>query len=162
MKKKTLILCAMAILLILVAIIIGKLTNKKEDAYTQSSFVLDNENKYVITTNTKWISMQNDGGSHINVYYEIDLNENTIIECADKYVGFKGYEYERKIVSTKKINDVEKNELKSILNDAIKKASDKVEEINFDFYLISSFDNENIKIYDKDTINKIKSIVEND
>jgi hypothetical protein len=106
--------------------------------------------------------MQNDGGSYINIYYEIDLNENTIIECADKYVGFKGYEYERKIVSTKKINDIEKNELKSILNNAIKNGTDRVEEINFNFYVISSLGNEDIKIYDKDTINNIKAIVEND
>lgn len=161
MKKKILI-CVIVILLILVAIIIGMLKNKEKDSYTQSNFVLDNENKYVVTTNTKWISMQNDGGSHTNIYYEIDLNENTIVECADKYVGFKGYEYERKIVSTKKINDIEKNELKSILNNAIKNGTDRVEEINFNFYVISSLGNEDIKIYDKDTINNIKVIVEND
>lgn len=161
MKKKILIF-AIVILLILVVIIIGMLKNKTKDTYTQSDFVLDNENKYIVTTNTKWISMQWDGGSHTNIYYEIDLNEKTIVEYADKYVGFKGYEYERKIVSTKKINDVQKNELKSILNDAIKNGTDKVEEINFNFYVISSFGNEDIKIYDKDTINNIKAIVEKD
>ena len=157
MKKKILIVTIL-IILILVAIVTVILTNKKEEPYIIG---FDNENKYIVTTNTKWISMRNDGGSHTNIYYEIDFNENSIIKCEDKYVGFKGYEYKGKIIDSKKINDSQKNKLKSILNDAIKNNIDKEDSMNFDFYIISSCNNEDIKIYDEDDINRIKNMLDN-
>ena len=159
MKKKILIFAIVSVLIVS-GIIVLTLINKNK--YIQSNFVLDNENKYIVTTNTKWMSMQNDGGSHTNIYYQIDLNEKSIIKCEDKYVGFKGHEYKGKIIFSKKINDIEKNELETILNDAIKNNIYKEENMNFNYYIVSSFNNEDVKIYDTDSIEKIESLIEND
>ena len=104
--------------------------------------------------------MQNDGGSHTNIYYEIDLNENNVAKRADKYVGFEGYEYKEKMIFSKKLNETEKNELKLMLDNAIKNGTEKTDKINFNFYLISSFNNKDIKVYDKDVIDRFKDILE--
>lgn len=42
------------------------------------SFELDDEFKYVVQTDERWMTMQNDGGTHSNSYYEINLNKNTV------------------------------------------------------------------------------------
>jgi len=161
MKQKTLI-CVIISILIILAIVIWILNNKKTDntdIYNKLDFI-DNENKYIITTNTKWISMQNDGGSHTDIYYQLDLNGNIVKKCEDKYVGLKGYEYQGKILFSKELNDIEKSQLKSIFDNIIKNRTEKVDKINFDFYIISLFNNEDIKIYDNDIINSIKNILE--
>ena len=159
MKKKILIL-VITIILIIVAIVVGILKNKKtEDNYSELGFI-DNQNKYIITTDIKWISMQNDGGSHTNVYYQIDFNKSTVQKCEDKYVGFDGYEYKEKIIFSKKLSETEKSQLKSILDNAIKNGTEKTDAINFNFYLISSFDSEDVKIYNNEIINIIKNILD--
>lgn len=165
MKNKILIVTTVIALIVAAIIIAISVNGNKEENeskvdYNKSSFVIDNENKYIFTTSDILLTMQWDGGSHINIYYEIDFNENIIVKCQDKYIGFKGYEYEGKIVATKQINDVEKNELKSILDEAINNPLEKPDGVHFEFCTIASFNNETVKIYDKDTIEKIVSIVE--
>jgi len=114
--KRKIVLAIIVILLIVVIIFIDNIIINKEQYYNSSDFVLDNENKYKIITNMKWITMRDDGGSHTNIYYQIDLNENKVIKCADEYVGFKGYQHEGKILYSKQISEKEKQDLKLILD----------------------------------------------
>ena len=58
-----------------------------------TKFEVNTIDKYIFTTDMKWLTMQNDGGSHINIYYQVDLQNNIIKKCQDEYKGFKGYVY---------------------------------------------------------------------
>lgn len=158
MKKKILSTIIVVLLIVVLIFILNIIINKPKD-YTKSAFVLDSDNKYKITTNMKWMTMQNDGGSHINIYYQIDFNENRVIKCEDKYVGFKGYEYEGKILYSKEISEKEKQKLKSIFEN-ISNNSEESERSNFDFYILSSLNHDDIRIYDKDIINNLRDILE--
>ncbi len=155
-NKKILIIIS---ILVIVAIIIALLIYNKKNEY--SNFILDSDSKYILTTNTKILTMQNDGGSHMNNYYQIDFDNNQIIKCQDKYVGFKGYEYKGKIIYTKKLNEKEKSEIKSLIDEIIaKKDEEQVQSTsNFNYYTISTIDDEEIRIYDEFIINKFESIL---
>ena len=115
MKKKIVLVFIFALLTVFLAFAAYKVMNKDQDYYTKSDFVLDSNNKYIITTNMKWMTMQNDGGSNTNTYYQIDFNKNKIIKCVDKYVGFEGYEYKGKILYSKEISKKEKQDFEDIL-----------------------------------------------
>ena len=67
-NKKILIIIS---ILVIVAIIIALLIYNKKNEY--SNFILDSDSKYILTTNTKILTMQDDGGSHMNNYYQIDM-----------------------------------------------------------------------------------------
>lgn len=154
MKKKI----AMLILIIVVVISVIFINMKASDNKSEESKI-DNENEYIITTNMKWKTMQNDGGSHINIYYLIDFNESKVIKYEDKYIGFKGYEYEGKILYSKEMNELEKSELKSILENATNNEEEE-EKLNYDYYLISSRNDKTIKIYNYNVINRIEELLE--
>lgn len=155
-NKKILIIIS---ILVIVAITIALLIYNKKNEY--SNFILDSDSKYILTTNTKILTMQNDGGSHMNNYYQIDFDNNQIIKCQDKYVGFKGYEYKGKIIYTKKLNEKETSEIKSLIDEIIaKKDEEQVQSTsNFNYYTISTIDDEEIRIYDEFIINKFESIL---
>ena len=77
---------------------------------------INQNQQYTIITNMKSQTMLNDGGSHTNVYYEIDLLNNEIIKYEDHYIGFKGYEYQGKILYKKNINNDINIELEDLLS----------------------------------------------
>ena len=52
--------------------------------------------------------MQNDGGSHTDIYYQIDFNKGTSVKCADIYAGLEGYVYTGKVLFSKKLNEITK------------------------------------------------------
>ena len=155
-NKKILIIIS---ILVIVGIIIALLIYNKKNEY--SNFILDSDSKYILTTNTKILTMQNDGGSHMNNYYQIDFDNNQILKCQDKYVGRKGYEYKGKIIYTKKLNEKETSEIKSLIDEIIaKKDEEQVQSTsNFNYYTISTIDDEEIRIYDEFIINKFESIL---
>jgi len=159
MKKKIILTMIVVILITFLIFIVNKVINKEQD-YIKSDFVLDSNNKYKITTNMKWMTMRNDGGSHTNTYYQIDLNENKVIKCEDKYVGFEGYEYEGKILYSKKISEKEKQDLKLIIDNITNNSVDEPEKSNYDFYILSSLNKDDVKIYDKNTIKSLQDLLE--
>ncbi len=122
-------------------------------------FLLDNENKYLITTDMKWMTMRNDGGSHTNVYYQIDLNTGMVKKCEDEYVGFKGYEYEGKVINKKTLDETEKVSLQGVLDSIIVNVPEE-ETLNYNYYELELYSGDSINIYDKETINEIVKILE--
>ena len=46
-------------------------------------FRLDNTNKYKVTTDTRFLTMRDDGGSHENIYYGIDLENRQVIKYSE-------------------------------------------------------------------------------
>lgn len=125
-------------------------------------FAIKNENRsdeiYTIITDTKFITMQNDGGSHYDIYYEFDPKTEEITKLADSYVGFKGYEYQRKKLYSKTLTDNLKKQLMSVLNDIIAQ-EDHSSEKNYSPYSITTPVGKEIIIYDKPSIDSLKNIL---
>lgn len=142
----------------LIIIILFKTTNSK---LISSRFTLDSSSKYIVTTDSQFSTLRDDGGSHINVYYQIDLQDNSITKCQDEYVGFKGYKYKGKIIYSKILNGNDADTLKELLNDmVIKKDEEKdLHTSNYKYYTLSTIDYEEIIINDSSMIEKFESLV---
>ena len=160
MKKNKKILIIISILII-IAIIIMLIIYNKKNSEEYSNFTLDSDSKYILTTNAKIFTMQDDGGSHINDYYQIEFDNNQVTKCEDKYVGFKGYKYKGKILYTRNLNEDEINELKFLIDEVITKKDDgqNTSTSNYNYYTLSTKDYEDISIYDETIINKFESIL---
>lgn len=79
--------------------------------------------EYVIVTDMKYLTMQNDGGSHTSIYYEI--NDDTVIKLQDEYVGFVGYKYQRKVLYQIKTKEEVLANLKTLLDHMISMGNDE-------------------------------------
>ena len=160
MKKNKKILIIISILVI-IAIIIMLIIYNKKNSEEYSNFTLDSDSKYILTTNTKIFTMQKDGGSHMNDYYQIDFDNNQVTKCEDKYVGLKRYKYKGKILYTRNLNEDEINELKLLIDEVITKKDDEqnITTSNYNYYTLSTKDYEEIRIYDESIINKFESIL---
>ena len=159
MKKKVLLLI-LIIVIVIIGLIVAKGIKDKKQSYTKSDFTLDNDNKYEIITSAKMMTMKNDGGSHTNIYYQIDFNENQVIKCVDQYIGHVGFECQGKVLYSKEISEKEKQELKAILENISDNSEEEFEAMNFNYYILSSFNNDDIRIYDKDIINSLLELLE--
>ena len=166
MKKKIIFL--VVLILIVVIILITNIIIKNKQDYSKSDFIVDGEGKYIITTYTKYATMQSDGGSHTNIYYQIDLNENKVIKCEDKYVGFKGYEYEGKILYSTQLSETEEKKLKLILDKVIingEGTTNQRDNETFEFYIapyytLTMYNSEDIKIYSEAFMKDINELLE--
>lgn len=115
--------------------------------------------KYTIITDMRWITMQNDGGSHNSIYYEIDLDNKTIIKIEEAYHANLGGTptTEKSIFYTKKMDDSLINETKKLIEEIINK-----EDINSsNNYHSFTIESSNIKkdIYNFDTIKNINKLL---
>lgn len=142
------------IFLIIVAIYLAFL-NKSD-----YSFELNNKNKYKIETDMQWRTMQNDGGSHTNIYYNVDLNKNIISKIKENYQANLSGKPKTTIskIYEKEIDIKLQKELKSLLNEIIEK-EDINETKNYHCFTIYSMSHEK-KIYNINTIEKINNILE--
>lgn len=112
---------------------------------------------YKIITDNRFRTLQNDGGSHVNVYYTIDFKNNLIVKYEDKYVGFKGYEYKDKVVYKKTISKRMASKLKSVIEELITK-----EDINTDnnyFCYTLEYCDDKVEIYNEESIEALKDII---
>lgn len=124
------------------------------------SFNLNSENKYKIETDMRWITMQNDGGSHTNIYYEVDLDNKVVSKFEERYqanLGGKPKINKNKIYE-KKIDDKLQNHIKILFNEIIIKP-DVNEPKNDNFFTIYTSNNEK-NIYNKETIQKITEVLD--
>lgn len=139
------------------------------------NFDLNTNNKYLITTGSKSLTMLSDGGSNYNRYYEIDLDKNSIRKLEDHYIGFKGYEYIGKIIYNKTINNDDAIRLKSLLDKVFSntdtgllKKLNKEETTNspigdtilyFGCYYFSNKDYYNVEVWNDEILNELKNIL---
>ena len=115
------------------------------------------EKIYTIVTDEQFVTLQNDGGTHHNVYYVIDFNTKVIKKYEDYYIGFEGYEYKDKLIYEKKLDDDKTAKLNKIIDEILTK-EDTNPDKNYNYYIIKD-KNEEIKIYNKNNINKLKTIL---
>jgi hypothetical protein len=121
-------------------------------------FELNNKNKYVIETDLKCNTMMNDGGSHTNLYYNIDLDKNIVQKVREKYRANLGGtpSTTTEILYSVSINRSIKYKLKEFLEGNI--VAGRPSSANYNFYTIISIDGV-IEIYDLDTIEEIDDIL---
>lgn len=103
-------------------------------------FELNNKNKYTITTDLRWKTMLDDGGSHSSIYYQIDLDNNIISKVQeDCHANLGGSsKTEKNIIYIKKIDTNIQEEVKSLLNE-LNIEEDINETHNCNFFTLSSF-----------------------
>lgn len=158
----TIILIILLLIIIIVCLILYKNQNSNTDIANTNdySFNLDSENKYIITTDSKWKTMQNDGGSNTSIYYQIDLDNSIISKVQENYhANLTGSpRTEKNIIYVKKINTDFQEKLNSLLNEIITK-EDINETHNYNFFTISSLNFEK-QIYNKTTIENIYTLLE--
>lgn len=119
------------------------------DSYT---FNLDNENKYEVITDMRYKTMLNDGGSHTNVYYQIDFEHDIAIKISEKNHRRIGEtpSTTTTVLYKKKINHELSLELFNYLKEITSK-EDKNETNNYSPFVIKSLNLEK-DIYNEDTI----------
>jgi len=114
----------------------------------------ESKGKYIIITDSRYNTLQNDGGSHSDIYYEIDLNKNEVKKFEDLYIGFKGYEYQGKLIYNKSINSSIAMNLGDLLDNLISK-EDINDTNNYSPFVIKQGDIEK-DIYSQNSIELLK------
>ena len=147
MKNKKIIIGVFVVVLIAVIATVVLLLPKKDSGVT----------KYTIITDSKFITMQNDGGSHINIYYEVNVKSGEIKKLADSYVGFQGYEYEGKELYKKTIKGDILKELKKLLEDLVNE-EDKSDDTHYSSYVIKYGDKQR-DVYREDSVKALREIL---
>ena len=112
---------------------------------------------YTIITDMRWKTMQDDGGSNFNIYYEINLNNNIVKKYEDHYIGFKGYEYQKKLLYEKSIDNNINFEINNLLTDLLSK-DDVNDTNNYSPYTIKNGSQEK-DIYNEKSINLLNNIL---
>lgn len=111
--------------------------------------------QYKVTTDSKWTTMENDGGSNTNVYYLINFTDRQIQKCEDHYFGpMHKYDYQGKVIYQKTLSEKIAVKLQEILDKAWEDGDDS--EGTYEFYAIEHPDGESRYIYSKSQISQIK------
>ena len=138
MMKKIIVLISTIVVCILIFMFF---TYKKTYFNT---FSLNSDSKYIVTTDSAFMTMLDDGGSYRNTYYEINLSENIIKKKEDNYnknlsdsLLKRNIEtYEGKVLSKQEINSEQNNRLRELFDYIVNDVTDR-RNINTSYYLSS-------------------------
>lgn len=140
---------------------VENISSKSVDTVNQeqkTTVELDESNKYIITTDFRWKTMMNDGGSNTNIYYEIDLDNNSVNKITESYhANLGGTPKTDKELITIKIDNKLSKELSTTLNE-IFQSKDINNTNNYNFYTIEK-QNEEKNIYNEDNIKILKELI---
>ncbi len=145
-------------------------------------FRLDNANKYLVITNTRFATMRNDGGSHENIYYGIDLEKGEVTKYQQSVNVYLELDFTTditKIVFHKSLEENDVEELRTLLNDIYSETNNKEEDTEkkilknvteeitpkeflpkYQFYTVSNMSYGEIDVYNEDFIQNFLNIVE--
>lgn len=123
------------------------------------NFELNSKGKYTIITDLKWQTMQNDGGSHSSLYYQLDLENNIVRKIKEEFKANLGGTPSNKkyIIYTKNINNAINEEAKKILEEIIE-SEDVNETNNYNFFTILNLNSEK-NIHNTKTIERINDLL---
>ena len=174
---KKMIIAIIIIILMMIMVIVGY----KIYEYC-IEFRLDNPNKYLVITNTRFATMRNDGGSHENIYYGIDLEKGEITkyqQSVNVYMELGFTTDITKIVFHKSLEENDVEELRTLLNDIYSETNNKEEDTEkkilknvteeitpkeflpkYQFYTVSNMSYGEIDVYNEDFIQNFLNIVE--
>lgn len=80
-KREKIILIVLGVLVVICLVVFFLFNNDNKNNSNndnKNNLVLDGE--YVFVTNMSYKTMANDGGSHVDIYYEVDLKNNKVIK----------------------------------------------------------------------------------
>ena len=149
MKKVLFIIFTLIIVVIFVGASVIIIKNNTKKMNTASTY-------YKVTTNTKWITMENDGGSHTNIYYEINIDKSTVRKTEEIYEANLGEtpKTTKTIVYTKRMDKELNNKSKKLLDTLLNKQDKKGN--NYSFITIETkeikkniYNESSIKLVDK-------------
>ena len=173
---KKMIIAIIIIILMMIMVIVGY----KIYEYC-IEFRLDNPNKYLVITNTRFATMRNDGGSHENIYYGVDLEKGEVTkyqQSVNVYMELGFTTDITKIVFHKNLEENDVKELRTLLKDIYSETNHKedtekkilknvTEEITpkeflpkYQFYTVSNMSYGEIDVYNEDFIQNFLNIVE--
>lgn len=174
---KKMIIAIIIIILIIIMIIVGY----KIYEYC-IEFRLDNANKYLVITNTRFATMRNDGGSHENIYYGIDLEKGEVTKYQQSVNVYLELDFTTditKIVFHKSLEENDVEELRTLLNDIYSETNHKEEDTEeetlknateeitpkeflpkYQFYTVSNMSYGEIDVYNEEFIQNFLNIVE--
>ena len=139
-------------------------TDKEKDTSSDLNdyvFELDSKNKYIITTDLRWKTMLDDGGSNTSLYYQIDLDNNIICKVKEDYTANANLRdvpsIEKNVIYIKKIDNTIQEEVKALLTEIISK-EDINDSNNYNYFTISSLNDEK-DIFNMDTIESINLLL---
>lgn len=82
--------------------------------------------EYMITDDTSWKTMMDDGGSNTNVYYQINFTDRKIRKCEDKYVGpLHVYDYKERVIYEQDMDEKTSEKFRVLLEKLYGKAHDQ-------------------------------------
>lgn len=159
MKKKGIII-ALEILLVaaiiaLVVLLCSKIPNNNKEKKEVITLVSDSD--IYITTDDKFTTLQNDGGSYYNREYVVDFNTLVATGYEDHYVGFEGFEYQHKEFYSKQLTQEDFKKLEKIRTDVTLNPQEDVNK-TYSYYTIGGYGG-SYKIYNRDTIEEIENIL---
>ncbi len=109
-KKKNYVICSIVVIIVfIICLLFLKKTNDSSNVIMQYRLITDKHSN----------TMLNDGGSHINQYYEISFDKRIVVKYEDKYKGLEGYIYKRKKLYEKKLSTSDNKELQTLINKII-------------------------------------------
>lgn len=128
--------------------------------FNDESYIKDDDisYEYKIITDSKYKTLLNDGGSHINIYYKINFSTKTITKYEDSYIGLEGYEYKGKIIYKKNIDINTNKRIKLLINNLIKK-EDINDKNSYSPYIVELNGNSK-EIYNSNSIKSLEDILE--
>lgn len=151
MKK---IICGIIIVLISISVILSIYFQFTEKDNIDKAI---KEKVYTIITDTQFHTLENDGGSHTNIYYVVDFQTKIISKYEDRYIGFKGYEYKDKLIYEKELSKDKAKELNLLIDEILSK-DDINTDNNYNYYIIKDKTKE-YKIFNTSNISKLKKIL---
>lgn len=125
---------------------------------TAKEFILDHEDKYIVTTNTSIITAMSDGGTRYEVRYNVDLANKKVTKVEDYYKGFEGCKYKNRIKYEKKLSNEEAEQFKHLIKE-VKENEIEKEYIPFG-YKLEHLNDDLIEIYSKEYIDKMEVLLE--
>lgn len=172
-KLNTILIIALIILVFFIGVCIYYIANNKknleEKLHVETSsgigkpnnytFELNDIDKFVVTTDMKWKTMQNDGGSNTNIFYQIDCKNYMVTKVKEDYHAnlYSTPSTETEIMYDKSLNEKLNDEIKNLLNTIINE-EDNNESKNYEPFTIETV-NTSKSIYNKETINTIKDML---
>lgn len=117
------------------------------------------DNEYIITTDFRWKTMMNDGGSNTSIYYKFNFNNNTVVKEQTNYNANLGGTPTTKTTTiyTKEMSASIQKEAMSLINELITK-EDTNPTNNYNSFTISSSNIDKI-IYNVTTIETINTLL---
>lgn len=157
-KREKIILIVLGVLVVICLVVFFLFNNDNKNNSNndnKNNLVLDGE--YVFVTNMSYKTMANDGGNHVDIYYEVNLRNNVVVKKQDEYKGFEG-KVSEKILRTYAINDYQKNKIKNIFDKIIEEKDKEIDYSKIDRmpYTLKTSDGLNVKTYNDDLINQFE------